>query len=101
VGGEAVTNLTAEYRFPVYSTAIPGRIDEQELVRGRLFVDMGTLGLDASDPSFHEVRVGAGVGLSIRLPIFPLFPIALDFAFPVAREETDDVQAFSFSIGNF
>ena len=44
-------------------------------------------------------RVAPGFGLRITVPAMGPAPIALDFAFPVAKAETDDKQVFSFNIG--
>ncbi|MCI0589647.1 MAG: BamA/TamA family outer membrane protein [Planctomycetes bacterium] len=100
-GGEAMALGSAEYRFPIYSTAVPGRLEEVELVRGRLFLDAGLLGLDLSDDTFGELRLASGVGVLIRLPFAPMLPITLDFGVPLRKESTDDTQVFTFSIGNF
>ncbi|HET6202368.1 MAG TPA: BamA/TamA family outer membrane protein [Planctomycetota bacterium] len=99
-GGEAMYLGSAEYRFPVYSTAVSGRLEEVELVRGRLFLDAGTLRKHFRN-SFEEWRAAGGVGVLIRLPIAPQLPITLDFGVPLHRERTDDTQVFTFSIGNF
>ena len=40
-----------------------------------------------------------GAGLRISVPAMGPAPIALDFAVPVAREETDRIQNFSFFVG--
>ncbi|HKB16542.1 MAG TPA: outer membrane protein assembly factor, partial [Planctomycetota bacterium] len=100
-GGEAMALGSAEYRFPIYSTAVPGRLEEVELVRGRFFLDAGLLGLELNDSTFRELRLAGGIGVLIRLPFAPMLPITLDFGVPLRKEETDDTQVFTFSIGNF
>ena len=44
-------------------------------------------------------RVAPGVGLRISVPALGPAPLAIDFAFPVAKATTDDTQVFSFFFG--
>ena len=44
-------------------------------------------------------RVAPGVGLRITVPALGPAPIALDFAFPVAHADGDQIQNFSFFVG--
>jgi outer membrane protein insertion porin family len=43
--------------------------------------------------------VAPGFGLRISVPALGPAPIAVDLAVPVAREDTDDIQNFSFFFG--
>ena len=45
------------------------------------------------------MRVAAGFGLRITIPMMGPAPIALDFAFPIAYEPGDLKQIFSFFVG--
>ena len=60
------------------------------------FVDFGTVNQNVALDNF---RVAPGLGLRITVPAMGPAPIALDFAFPVAKADTDDTQVFSFSVG--
>jgi outer membrane protein insertion porin family len=44
-------------------------------------------------------RVAPGLGLRINVPMLGPAPLAFDFAFPVARANTDQIQNFSFFFG--
>jgi outer membrane protein insertion porin family len=45
--------------------------------------------------------VAPGFGLRVSVPALGPAPIALDLAFPVAHEDGDDIQNFSFFVGLF
>jgi len=88
LGGNVRLNGTAELSFPLFL----------HIVRGVVFLDACDL-----ETSFHDVHAGgirlaAGTGVRISLPIFPA-PIALDFGWPILKEREDKTQVFSFSVG--
>ncbi len=87
VGGEFQWLNSAEYMFPLTA---------DDMLHGVVFCDFGTTEPDISVDSF---RVAPGVGMRITIPAMGPAPIALDFAWPVVREDTDDLQVFSFNIG--
>ncbi|MBR9800862.1 BamA/TamA family outer membrane protein [bacterium] len=67
-----------------------------EAVRVVAFTDFGTVD---EDVSLDKFRVSVGAGLRITVPQMGPVPIALDWAFPVVKQETDIRQIFSFYIG--
>lgn len=87
VGGEFMWVNTVEYLFPLTA---------DDMMHGVVFTDFGTV-----TPSIElkDFRVSPGLGLRITVPAMGPAPIALDFAFPVLKEDTDDQQIFSFNIG--
>jgi outer membrane protein insertion porin family len=87
-GGDAFWTATAEFSFPIF----------QHILRGVAFVDAGDLESRLSSIRAGNVRIAAGFGARITLPIFPA-PIALDFGFPLVKQRTDQTQVFSFSVG--
>jgi len=87
VGGFFQTLGTVEYMMPVTAN---------EAVRVVAFSDFGTVDRAVS---FEEFRVSVGAGLRITVPQMGPVPIALDWAFPVVKQETDIRQIFSFYIG--
>ena len=88
VGGEFQWLNTIEYSFPLTA---------DDMVRGVLFADFGTV---ASDVSLDEFRVAPGFGFRVNVPALGLgAPLAFDFAFPVSSEATDDEKVFSFYLG--
>lgn len=86
IGGDFVANATAEISFPLVG----------ENVRGVVFTDVGTV---EEDFKFGTIRSSVGAGLRISLPVLGQIPIALDFAFPVTKDDKDDTQVISFSLG--
>ncbi len=89
VGGNTLVLASAEYMFPITA---------DDLVRGVVFVDTGTV-----EPSLDNwtdtYRVAPGFGLRIIIPAMGPAPIALDFAFPVSENPGDENQVFSFFVG--
>ena len=60
--------------------------------------DVGDIETAPRDVHASQFRVAAGLGVRVKLPIFPA-PIALDFAWPLLRQRDDVPQVFSFSVG--
>lgn len=89
VGGEFRFLGSVEYFFPLTA---------DDMLKGVLFCDFGTV---EEKVAIHgeDYRVAPGFGLRISVPALGPAPIALDFAVPVARERTDDIQNFSFFFG--
>jgi outer membrane protein insertion porin family len=87
VGGDFEFINTVEYLFPLTADV---------MIHGVAFVDFGTVN---ENVALNNFRVAPGLGLRITVPAMGPAPIALDFAFPVAKADTDDTQVFSFNIG--
>ena len=87
VGGDFEFLNTVEYLFPLTA---------DDMIHGVAFVDFGTVNQNVALDNF---RVAPGLGLRITVPAMGPAPIALDFAFPVAKAKDDDTQVFSFSVG--
>lgn len=89
VGGHFMLLNSIEYLFPITA---------DDTLRGVVFCDTGTV-----EPSINDwtdrYRVAPGFGLRITIPAMGPAPIALDFAFPVSKEQGDDRQVFSFFVG--
>jgi outer membrane protein insertion porin family len=68
------------------------------MLKGVVFCDYGTVEEEVKIEG-DDFRVALGAGLRIAIPAMGPAPIALDFAVPVAREETDRIQNFSFFVG--
>ncbi len=86
VGGDFMLLVNSEYSFPLVG----------KLVRGATFIDMGTV---EDDFGIHSWRAAAGVGARIYIKYFGPIPLSFDLAFPIASEDRDDEQVFSFSFG--
>ena len=89
VGGNMEWVNSAEYLFPITA---------DDTLRGVVFCDFGTVEQNYNI-DWDNFRVSPGLGLRISMPALGPAPIALDFAFPVARATDDRVQNFSFSVG--
>ena len=85
VGGDFIFLLGGEYNFPIF----------QQIVRGVLFVDSGTV---LEDIGLEKYRVSAGTGIRLQVPFLGSAPFAFDLAFPIVKEEGDEVQVFSFDM---
>ena len=89
VGGEMRFLGSVEYMFPLTA---------DDMIRGVEFCDFGTVE-EKLHVEWDDFRVAPGLGLRISIPALGPAPIALDFAVPVAREDTDDIENFSFFCG--
>ncbi|MFG0258344.1 MAG: outer membrane protein assembly factor BamA [Phycisphaerales bacterium JB043] len=95
VGGNWLFFAGIEYEQPLFGEipVAPGVNDPVLSIVG--FIDSGTV-LD--DISFDDYRVSAGFGLRIRAPALGPAPLAFDFGFPIAKEDSDEEELFSFSV---
>ena len=87
IGGDFNLTTSVELSFPIAG----------DVLRGVLFTDAGTV---EEDLAIHKIRSSVGFGFRLTLPIFRQLPIAVDFGFPVTKDDQDDVRIFSFSLGN-
>lgn len=89
VGGPFRMLMSAEYFFPLTA---------DDMIKGVVFCDAGT-----TESNIHinwdDFRVAPGFGLRLNIPAMGPAPLALDFAFPVAKADTDNTQVFSFFFG--
>jgi outer membrane protein insertion porin family len=85
VGGNFLFFAGAQYEFPVIG----------EFLSFVTFVDSGTVN---NDDWLNQYRVGVGGGLRIYIPQFGQAPIALDFAYPLVKQQYDEEQIFSFTL---
>ncbi|MHC4448065.1 MAG: BamA/OMP85 family outer membrane protein, partial [Planctomycetota bacterium] len=84
VGGEWLFFAGAQYEFPLV----------EELMTGVVFLDSGTV---VDDPGFDDYRASVGLGIRLYIPQLGPVPMAFDFAFPLAKEDDDETQVFSFT----
>ncbi|MFO0918623.1 MAG: BamA/TamA family outer membrane protein [Planctomycetaceae bacterium] len=87
VGGRFMALGTLEYLLPVTAN---------EMIKVVGFSDFGTVD---STVSLDDFRVSVGAGLRLTVPMMGPVPIALDFAVPIMKQNTDLQQVFSFYIG--
>jgi len=78
--------MGGEYEFPLFGKNFSGVV----------FVDSGTV---EEDMRIGTMRASAGFGLRFTVDMLGApVPFALDFGFPLAKEDDDEEQVFSFSI---
>jgi outer membrane protein insertion porin family len=85
VGGEWMFLLSFEYNYPIF----------QDVIRGVFFTDTGTV---EEDVGFNDYRVSVGAGIRIKIPFLGQAPFALDFAYPLIKQEEDDIRYLSFDL---
>ncbi|MBR4833683.1 MAG: BamA/TamA family outer membrane protein, partial [Thermoguttaceae bacterium] len=88
VGGRFEFYNTAELLIPVSGG------DEFHLA---FFVDAGTVAENIDD--WGTFRVAPGFGFRFAIPMLGPAPLALDFTFPVVKDDSDITQVFSFGLG--
>ncbi len=88
-GGEAMLLNGAEYTFPLY----------ERLFRGALFVDGGLVSENINDLDLDEYRVAIGGGFQFFIPFLGPTPFTIYFGFPIRKEDTDDRQVVTFTLG--
>ncbi len=86
VGGDFMLLTNAQYSYPLVG----------ETIRGVTFLDMGTV---EEDFGINSWRASVGVGLRIYVQYLGPIPLSFDLAFPIAEDDDDDTQIFSFSFG--
>jgi outer membrane protein insertion porin family len=86
IGGQFQWLNSLEYMFPITA---------DDAFRGVAFVDFGTVEEDIELHS-DNFRVAPGLGLRVAIPMLGPAPLAFDFAYPVAKADTDDERVFSF-----
>ncbi|MDA1007893.1 MAG: outer membrane protein assembly factor [Planctomycetota bacterium] len=59
------------------------------------FIDSGTV---VDNVSFEQYRASIGIGIRIAIPAFGPVPLAFDLAVPIAKQDTDETQVFSFTM---
>ena len=85
VGGNFLFFAGSQYEIPVIG----------EFLSVVTFVDSGTVN---NNDWLNQYRVGVGAGLRIYIPQFGQAPIALDFAYPLLKQDHDAEQVFSFTL---
>lgn len=89
IGGEFLLLASIQYLFPITA---------DDMLRAVVFCDTGTVEPTIND--WHdEYRIAPGFGLRITVPAMGPAPIAVDFAFPVSRQDGDLEEVFSFFVG--
>ncbi|MCC6423982.1 MAG: BamA/TamA family outer membrane protein [Phycisphaerales bacterium] len=86
VGGNFMLAGSVELSFPLAG----------DMLRGVVFTDAGTV---EKDVRISTIRSSIGAGIRLVVPFLGNAPIALDFAYPITKDDQDEVQYISFSFG--
>lgn len=86
IGGDFAITATAELSFPLVG----------DTFRGVVFTDVGDV---ESNLEIGTIRSSIGTGIRLSLPILGQAPIALDFAYPITKDRSDNTRIISFSFG--
>lgn len=86
IGGNFMFTGSVELSFPLAG----------DMLRGVVFSDVGTV---EEDVRLTTVRSSIGAGIRLVLPFLGNAPVAMDFAYPITKDDQDDVQYISFSFG--
>lgn len=86
LGGDFLALASTEYTFPIF----------EKTLSGVLFLDTGTV---EKEITISTWRASVGFGVRFTVPFFGPVPFALDFGIPIAKDDDDETQVFSFSIG--
>ncbi len=85
-GGQTLWLVNAEYTIPIV-----------KMLRVAAFTDIGAVGEDEFDFDFSD-NFAWSVGLGLRIDL-PMFPIRLDFGFPIEKPDDAEREVFSFMVG--
>lgn len=85
IGGNWLFFLGAEIEQPIY----------EDILSIVGFIDSGTV---TFDPGLDDFRVAVGFGFRFYVPQLSPAPLALDFGFPILKEDLDEDRLFTFSI---
>ncbi|MFD1197078.1 outer membrane protein assembly factor BamA [Brucella gallinifaecis] len=92
LGGTTYFNASAEVQFPM--PVVPDSLG----IRGAFFADAATLyGNNTPDVMGDDKKLRASVGVSLMWAS-PFGPLRFDYAFPVAKADSDKVQNFNFGV---
>lgn len=86
VGGDFLALASAEYSLPLIENTL----------RGVLFLDVGSV---EESVQFDTIRVSTGFGLRLYVPALGPVPMQFNFGFPLAKDDEDDTQVFTFAVG--
>ena len=87
-GGKVLLTGSLNYEFPIF----------QNILRGVVFLDAGTLANDWGDEEMGNIRLSTGFGVRLQIPFLGPVPFALDFGIPILKYDEDETRLISFSI---
>ena len=98
--GKAIHHALEGLGFSGVNDVRAGKLIELDLAEGTSHADNEDMSCKLlANTEIENFRVAPGLGMRITVPAMGPAPIALDFAFPVAKADFDDTEVFSFSLG--
>jgi outer membrane protein insertion porin family len=99
LGGQLAMVASVEALFPIISQYNPFRDEDETLLKGVLFVDVGNVVPNGSLSKLGtDLRVAAGAGVRLRLPALGGITLALDVAAFTSDQPGDETRAISFEM---
>jgi len=99
LGGQAAMVASVEALFPLVSQYNPFRDEDETLVKGVVFLDVGNVVPSGSLSKLaSNLRVAAGAGVRLRLPALGGITLALDVAAFTSDQTGDETRAISFEM---
>jgi outer membrane protein insertion porin family len=86
VGGRFTLSGSVEYQIPLVAS---------DKLYAVVFSDFGTV---EENVEIKDFRASVGAGLRLAIPMFGPAPLALDWAFPLSKKDSDDKQAFFIGV---
>jgi outer membrane protein insertion porin family len=99
LGGRLAAVASVEALYPLLTRYNPFRDEDETLLKGVLFVDVGNLvpDTDLSDLG-SDLRSSAGGGVRLRIPALGGVTLSLDYALLVNDQDDDETRALSFEL---
>jgi outer membrane protein insertion porin family len=99
LGGQLAMVASVEALFPLVSQYNPFRDEDETLVKGVLFLDVGNVVATGGLGDLgSNVRAAAGAGVRLRLPALGGITLALDLAAITSDQPGDETRAISFEL---
>jgi len=99
IGGQLAGVFSLEALYPLLTRYNPFRDEDETLLKGVLFVDVGNL---VSDTDFSDltkdIRSAAGGGVRLRIPALGGITLSLDYALLTNEQDGDETRSLSFEL---
>lgn len=97
LGGQSALVFSVEALIPIVSQYNPFRDEDETLLKGVLFVDVGNV-VAGTSGLLSDLRAAAGAGVRLRLPALGGITLALDVALFTSDQPGDETRAISFEL---
>jgi outer membrane protein insertion porin family len=99
LGGRLAAVASVEALYPLLTRYNPFRDEDETLLKGVLFLDLGSLSPDTDLPDItRDLRSSAGGGVRLRIPALGGVTLSLDYALLINDQDDDETRALSFEL---